>query len=35
MGDGGQMGQRQFVVVAIMVLAIVVAAVLVGGVARP
>ncbi len=35
MGDGGQMGQRQFVVVAIVVLAIVVAAVLVGGVARP
>jgi hypothetical protein len=35
MGDGGQMGQREFVVVAIVVLAIVVAAVFVGGVAHP
>jgi hypothetical protein len=35
MGDGGQMGQREFLVVAIVVLAIVVAAVFVGGVAHP
>jgi hypothetical protein len=35
MGDGGQMGQREFVVVAIIVLAIVIAAVFVGGVAHP
>jgi hypothetical protein len=34
MGDGGQMGQREFVVVAIVVLAIVVAAVFVAGVAH-
>ena len=35
MGDGGQMGRREFLVVAIVVLAIVVAAVFVGGVAHP
>ena len=34
MGDGGQMGQREFVVVAIIVLAIVVAGVFVAGVAH-
>jgi hypothetical protein len=34
MGDGGQMGRREFVLVAIVVVAIVIAALFVGGVAH-
>jgi hypothetical protein len=34
MGDGGQMGRREFVVVAIVVLAIIIAALFLGGVAH-